>query len=115
LRKNFDSRNVDYVKKLSTNYNLPVRVIQTSQSVNAKEMNQALDLCYALGTKVIAINAPTFFDFSSYNFIVENLSSLRKNNPEIKFSIINPIQSTIFALPVPKFRFTNVVEIIKTY
>lgn len=48
LWKNFDARNCDYVKKLSTKHAMPVHVIQTSASTNAKEMNQALDLCAAL-------------------------------------------------------------------
>ncbi len=113
--KNFDARNIDYVKRLSAKYQLPVKVIQTSASVNTKEMNQALDLCYALGTKVITINAPSFFDFSAYNFIIENISKLKKENPDIKFSIINPVVGNIFALPVPKFRFANVVDIIKKF
>lgn len=115
LWKNFDARNVEYLKKLATKHELPVKVVQISSSINAKEMNQALDICATLGVKVITINAPTFFDLKAYNFIVDNMAEYRKQNPEIKFSIINPEQSNIFALPVPKFRFTNIVEIIKNF
>jgi len=45
--KNFDAWNVEYVKKLSHKHELPIRVIQTSDSLNAKELNLALDLCEA--------------------------------------------------------------------
>ncbi|NCQ82168.1 hypothetical protein GW750_05190 [bacterium] len=48
VRKSFDARNAKYIKKLTKKYDLPVRIVQTSNSVNAKELNQALDLCEVL-------------------------------------------------------------------
>jgi len=47
IRKNFDAWDPDYVKKLSDKHNLPVKIIQTSSNLNAKEFNLALDLCEA--------------------------------------------------------------------
>ena len=46
IRKNFDSWKIDYVKKLSEEYQLPIKVIQTSDNLNDKEINRAIDLCY---------------------------------------------------------------------
>jgi len=113
--KNFDSRKVDYVKKLSEKYELPVRVIQTSDNLNDKEINRAIDLAYELGADTIAINAPTFFNFKSFNFIADNVLRRRKENKSINFTIINPEDSSVFALPIPKYRFSNMVEIVKKY
>jgi len=113
--KNFDSRKVDYVKKLSENYGLPIKVIQTSDNLNDKEINRAIDLCYALGADTIAINAPKFFNFKAFSFISDNVLRRRKENKSIHFSIINPEDSSVFALPIPKFRFSNMVEIVKKY
>jgi len=45
--KNFDAWNVDYVKRLSKKYDLPVKIVQVSGNVNEKEINKALDLCDA--------------------------------------------------------------------
>jgi len=45
--KNFDAWNVEYVKKISKSYDLPVRVVQVSSNVNEKELNKALDICDA--------------------------------------------------------------------
>lgn len=115
LWKNFDARNVDYVKKLSTNHNLPINVVQTSASLSVKELNQALDICYACGATTIAINAPTFFDFKAYNYITESLAILKKDHPTINFSIINPPTSSYMMLPIPQYRFTNPIETIKQY
>jgi len=106
---------VDYVKKLSENYELPIRVIQTSDNLNDKEINRAIDLCYELNADTIAINAPRFFNFKTFSFITDNILQRRKNNKSIHFSIINPEDSSLFALPIPKYRFSNMVEIVKKY
>lgn len=113
--KNFDSRKVDYVKKLSETYQLPIKVIQTSDNLNDKEINRAIDLCYELGADTIAINAPKFFNFKAFSFITDNILRRRKENKSIHFAIINPEDSSLFALPIPKYRFSNMVEIVKKY
>lgn len=115
LWKNFDAWNVAYAKELSDKHGLPVKVIQVSGNVNEKEMNKALDLCYGLGADTIAINAPTMFNFKSFSYITDNLPRWKKENKAIHFTIINPEDSNIFALPIPKYRFSNIVEIIKKY
>lgn len=113
--KNFDARNVSYVKKLVRKHDMPVKVIQTSPNLNKKEIDKALDLCEALNIDTININAPKFFDYKSYNFIVDNLDKYKKANPDIVFSIINPRDTRFFAMPIPKYRFNNIVEIVKKY
>ncbi len=113
--KNFDSRNTSYVKKLSNKHNLPVKIIQTSDNINAKELNLALELCEELWADTITINPPKIMNFSAHNFIVDNIDEYKKQNPDINFSIINPENSNLFALPIPKYYFSNIVEIIKKY
>ena len=115
IRKNFDARNVDYVKKLADTHDMPVKVIQVSDNVNQKEMNKALDLCEATGADTIAINAPSYFNLQTYNFIADNIATYKKDNKHIHFAIINPEDSNIFALPIPKYHFTNIVDIIKKH
>ncbi|HRX63710.1 MAG TPA: TIM barrel protein [Candidatus Absconditabacterales bacterium] len=115
LYKNFDAWNIDYVKKLSEKHDLPVEVVQVSSKLNKKEMEKALDLCEALNVSSITINAPKFFDYKSFNFIKDNISTYKKANKDISFGIINPIDSSFFAVPIPKYRFSNLVEIIKKY
>lgn len=113
--KNFDARNINYVKKLSEKHDLPIKIVQVSSSINEKEINKAIDLCYETKADTISINPPKIFNMKSFNFLLDNLPRLRKENKNIHFSIINPENSNIFALPIPKYRFTNVVEIIKKY
>ncbi len=115
MRKTLDAWNPKYVKKLSKKYDIPVRIIQTSSNINAKEMNQALDLCEELGSKVITINAPSYFNMKAYNFLLDNLVNYRKHNQDVKFSLINPVEDNFFLLPIPKYHFKNIVEIIKKY
>lgn len=113
--KNFDAWNPSYVKKLSEIHKLPIMNIQTSDNLNTKEMNKALDLCEELNCKSISINAPKYFNYKAFNFIKDNIKEYIEKNEGIKFSIINPDGSSYFALPLPKYRFSNLVEIIKKY
>ncbi len=115
LWKNFDSWNTSYVKKLVTKHEMPVKVVQTSESINIKEMHKALDICESIGADTIAINAPKIFNLKAYSYLSDNLERLRDEYPQIKFSIINPEDANLFALPIPKYRFANVVEIIKKH
>jgi sugar phosphate isomerase/epimerase len=115
LWKNFDSRNVDYVYKLQTKYELPVRCIQLSDKTNPREMNIALEMARKCECDVISINSPSIFNIKSFSFLSNNLPGYRSQNPKIKFSIINPQKENLFILPIPKFRFSNVVDIIKKY
>ena len=98
-----------------TKHGIPVKVVQVSQNVNIKEMHKALDICESIGADTIAINAPKLFNLKSYSYLADNLERLRDEYPQIKFSIINPEDTNLFALPIPKYRFANVVEIIKKH
>ncbi len=115
LRKNFDAWNVPYLKSLIDKYNMPIKVVQVSDKVNTKEMNQALDICRELWADAISINAPNIFDITTYRFITNNLPNLRRHNKNIKFCIINPPKSSFLVLPIPKNYFSNIVEIVKKY
>jgi hypothetical protein len=72
-------------------------------------------LCYELGADTIAINAPKFFNFKAFGFISDNILKRRKEHKAIHFCIINPEDSSLFALPIPNYRFSNMVEIVKKY
>jgi sugar phosphate isomerase/epimerase len=113
--KGFDAWDEEYVQKLAFEYNLPVYVVQTSAKLNQKELNKALDLCAATGADTICINAPKITEFKVYDFIADNLASYQKENPDLNFAIINPIDSKLFALPIPEFRFSNIIDIVKKY
>jgi len=94
---------------------MPIRVVQVSNNINIKEMNKAIDICEAVNADTITINPPKMFNFRSYTYLKDNLSKLRDEYPKIKFSIVNPDNSNVFALPIPKYRFSNIVEIVKKY
>lgn len=115
MRKWFDARDQDYVQALSLTYDLPVLVVQTSAKLNQKEMDKALDICELTKASTICINPPKITDFKVYDFIADNLNSYQTKNPNLKFSIINPENSKLFALPIPEFRFANIIDIIKKY
>lgn len=113
--KNFDAWNVSYVEKLINKYDLPIRVIQVSNAVNAREMNQAIDIAAAVWADVISINSPYIYDIKTFKYIANNMAWFKKHNRQMKFAIINPIKSSILILPISKYHFTNIVEIINKY
>lgn len=115
MRKWFDARDEEYVQKLSLDHNLPVYIVQTSAKLNQKELDKALDLCQATNCDTICINAPKITDFKAYDFITDNLKAYKDNNPDIHFTIRNPKDSKLFALPIPEFRFSNIIDIVKKY
>ena len=115
MRKNFDSRNSQYVSKLQKDHGIKIYSIQLSDNCNIKELNQAIDLSTQTWCDVITINSPKFFNMSAYRFLDGNLDKFRTTYPNIKFSIINPPKESFFALPIPKFHFSNIIDIIKNY
>lgn len=115
LWKNFDAWNLSYVKKLVEKYDIPVKVIQVSSKVNQKELNYAYELANEIWVDVINVNAPQIMDFRSYKFLTDNVKNYRKTFPDIKLSIINPEKSSLFMLPLPRYYFTNIVDVVKKY
>jgi len=114
LWNNFDSWNIDYVKRLQNIYKVPIKVIQLSNNVNKKEITYALELAKELDIKNININAPKYYNRRAVKFIEENLPLYQKTHSKISFNIINPPKSYLFTL-IPKYSFTNMAEIFKTY
>ena len=115
MRKNYDTRHETYVKKLIDEYQIPVEIIQTSSKINAKELNQAIVLAQTTGAKHIAINAPSYFEVKAYSFLTNNLHTYQEQYPDIQFSIISPDTTSMKYLPLPKYRFANLADIIKKY
>jgi predicted secreted protein len=94
---------------------MPVYIVQTSAKLNQKELDKALDICQATNCDTICINAPKITDFKAYDFISDNLKNYKDNNPDIKFTVRNPKDSKLFALPIPEYRFSNIIDIVKKY
>lgn len=115
MRKWFDAWDEEYVQSLSQKYGLPVYIVQTSTKLNQKELDKALDICQATNCDTICINAPKITDFKAYDFIVNNLKNYKNNNPDIHFTVRNPKDSKLFVLPIPEYRFSNVIDIVKKY
>lgn len=114
LFNSFDAWNIEYVKRLVDMYNIPIKSIQTSNKLNKKEINYAVELANDLKVKNININAPKYYNRRSSKFIMENLPAYQKAHSTIKFSIINPPKNYILNF-LPEYSFNNIAEILKTY
>lgn len=114
LRKAFDSWNVEYVKWLIEQYELPIRVIQVSDNLNRKEMNHAVDIARAVWANVISINAPGIMNFKAFKFIKEFLRFYLRANANIQIWIINPEKNNFLNI-VPTHYFGSIQETVKKY
>ena len=115
MRKWFDARDEEYVQKLSLDHKMPVYIVQTSDKLNQRELDKALDLCQATNADTICVNAPKITNFKAYDFITDNRKNYKESNSDIHFTIINPKDSKLFALPIPEYRFNNIIDIVKKY
>ena len=113
LWNNFDAWNIDYVKKLVKSYELPIKIIQTSENLNKKELNYAIELALELKVENVVVNPPKYYNRKATNFIKENLPAYQKHYPKIKFSLRNPPTTLLLNL-LPQYAFTNISEIFKT-
>ena len=95
-------------------YEMPVKIIQLSNNVNKKEIVYALELSKELNVKHITINAPKYYNRRATKFVEESIPLYQKTHSLIKFSIINPPKTYLLNL-LPKYSFTNMAEIFKTY
>lgn len=114
LFNSFDAWNIEYVKRLVDMYKIPVKSIQTSDKLNKKEINYAVELANEMKIKNININAPKYYNRKATKFIEDNLPLYQKAHENIKFSIINPPKNYILNF-LPEYSFNNMAEVIKTY
>ena len=58
------------------------------------------------------------YSYNQYNEVWSDAypqKSYKENNPDIHFTILNPKDSKLFALPIPEYRFSNIIDIVKKY
>ena len=113
LWNNFDAWNIDYIKRLTENYDLPVKVVQTSDNLNKKELNYAIELAQELKCENIVVNPPKYYNRRASKFIEENLPAYQKHYPKLKFALRNPPKTLLLNL-LPQYSFTNMAEVFKT-
>lgn len=111
LWNNFDAWNIEYIKKLTNTYDLPICSIQTSNKVNKKELNYAVELAWELWLKAININAPKTYNRKTYKFISETLPLYQKTHANVRFSVINPPRN-YYVNFIPEYSFSNMAEIL---
>lgn len=111
LWNNFDAWNIDYIKKLASTYNLPVCSIQTSNKINKKELNYAVELAWEIWVKNINVNASKKYNRKSSKFISQTLPLYQKTHSGLRFSIINPPRSYYLNF-LPEYSFVNMAEIL---
>jgi len=76
--RRFDTQNSEYIKELSDQHKLPVRVVKTFESSTIKQSMLALEIAKVVGAKVVVVEAPKLFDFKYKEWVQKQVPVLRK-------------------------------------
>lgn len=106
----FDSKNPEYIKKLSTDFTLPVLAIQLSDPT-PKTLNDALDIAKVVGCKVIIVQPPKIFNFRQQSWLKDQVPKIRAKE-NISIALENAPSEMILGF-IPKRAMNNVVEMKK--
>jgi sugar phosphate isomerase/epimerase len=74
----YDTCNAEYLKKLSEEYGLPIHAVSAPQQAPAKKVKELVELCKAVGAKVLVLQAPKILDFKLAAWLKEEIPKLRE-------------------------------------
>jgi sugar phosphate isomerase/epimerase len=86
--KDFDTMDIEYIGKLSTQTGISVVAIQTLDNAKPKDLNHAVEMAKALGTKVIIVQAPKILDRKYSDWLKKEVPNIRKKE-EISIALEN--------------------------
>ena len=109
--KNFDTQNADYVKSLIDDIGIPVLAIQTPPHANPKKIQQAVDMAKKLGTKVIVIQPPKFFDYNFIRWLKNEIPKIRQKE-NISIALENAPSKSFFGI-IPEHAMGNILDLKK--
>ena len=106
----YDSQNGEYIKKLSTEYKLPVLAIQLNDPT-PKTLKAAIDVAKTVGSKVIIVQPPKIFSFRQQSWLKGEVPKLRAKEG-ISIALENAPSEMILGF-IPKHAMNNIVEMKK--
>lgn len=102
----FDTRDPNYIKKLSEHFALPVTAVTVHNLNTQKKVEFALEIAEKLGSTHVILRPPLFVDVQFSNWFKTEVPKLQKENSKIKIAVENPPGSKkIF---IPEYSFQNI-------
>lgn len=107
---NYDSQNGEYIKKLSTEYGLPVLAVQLNDPT-PKTLKKTIEIAKTVGSKVIIVQPPKIFSFRQQSWLKGEVPKLRAKEG-ISIALENAPADMILGF-IPKHAMNNIVEMKK--
>lgn len=86
--KDFDTMDIEYISRLSTETGMPVVAIQALDNAKPKDLNHTIEMAKALGTKVIIVQPPKMLDRKYSEWLKKEVPNIRKKE-EISIALEN--------------------------
>ncbi|KKP39068.1 MAG: hypothetical protein UR28_C0010G0051 [Candidatus Peregrinibacteria bacterium GW2011_GWF2_33_10] len=110
-RKNLDTTDANYINALCKEYDLPVLAIQTQDSSKSRQILDAVDIAKTIGTKIIVIKSPKFFDFKYTEWLKTEVPKIRERE-SISIALENSPDDTILGF-IPATAMNSVNDLKK--
>ena len=109
--KNFDTQNIEYIKALSEQYNLPIIAIQTPPNSNPKKIQEAVKMAKTVNCRIIVIQPPRIFDFKYIQWLKNEIPKIRQKE-NISIALENAPSETFLGI-IPEHAMGNINEMKK--
>ncbi len=93
-KKNYDTLSAEYINSLSKTYNLPVLAIEAFDNAKEKHIRDAVDIAKTIGSKIVIVKPPKFFDFKYSQWLKDEVPKIREQE-EISIALENSPGETI--------------------
>lgn len=97
VSKNMDTRDAEYLKELSTKYQLPITSLQSGPNTSRKEAIELIKVAKDAQVPVVIFYPPPLMDFSYVQWVKNDLPILQKRN-ELIVAMVNAPATTLFGV-----------------
>lgn len=108
--KNYDTQNADYIKSLSSEYEMPILSIQLPNAT-PKRLDSVIDMAKKVHCKVIIIQPPKILNFGQTSWLKNKVPKIRAKE-NISIALENAPADLILGI-IPKHAMNNIVEMKK--
>ncbi len=109
--KEYDTLNIEYLKSLVEEYNIPIISMQTPLNANAKAIVHAAEMAKELGVKIIIVQPPKLFNFKYIKWLTNEVPKIRQRE-DLSIALENAPSKTFLGL-IPEHAMNNLNELKK--
>lgn len=109
--KNFDTQNVEYLKELVAQNQLPIVSLQTPMNSNPKTVLRMVEIAKALGTKIIVVQPPRLFNLTYIRWLTNEVPKIRQRE-DLSIALENAPSDTFLGI-IPEHAMQSLADLKK--